>query len=259
MAAAAVAFLAGRRTDALTLRGQLQAVEAQAMLDAALQQTVVLLANRQPRQVVPATAQLAVRRGRGPGPVRAGDRQDRSQCRRGSDAARPAAGARPRRGPRRRVGGRDPGLARRQSAQARARGRGPRLSRRSDRGRQVRRTGRSPIRPSCSTCRRSTRPRGRCSSPTSPIYSGAAAPDARQAAGPVREAIEIARGLQKDEPEDGLKRAGGDQTDDAGGSASAGASASEHGRRRAEGPAGGWRAPCRSPMTGGERDESSRQ
>ena len=53
MAAAAVAFLAGRRTDALTLRGQLQAVEAQAMLDAALQQTVVLLANRQPRQVVP--------------------------------------------------------------------------------------------------------------------------------------------------------------------------------------------------------------
>ena len=54
MAAAAVAFLAGRRTDALTLRGQLQAVEAQAMLDAALQQTVVLLANRQPRQVVPA-------------------------------------------------------------------------------------------------------------------------------------------------------------------------------------------------------------
>ena len=54
MAAAAVAFLAGRRTDALTLRGQLQAVEAQAMLDAALQQTVVLLANRKPRQVVPA-------------------------------------------------------------------------------------------------------------------------------------------------------------------------------------------------------------
>ena len=53
MAAAAVAFLAGRRTDALTLRGQLQAVEAQAMLDATLQQTVVLLANRQPRQVVP--------------------------------------------------------------------------------------------------------------------------------------------------------------------------------------------------------------
>jgi general secretion pathway protein K len=53
MAAAAVAFLAGRRTDALTLRGQLQAIEAQAMLDAALQQTVTLLANRQPRQMVP--------------------------------------------------------------------------------------------------------------------------------------------------------------------------------------------------------------
>jgi hypothetical protein len=53
MAAAAVAFLAGRRTDALTLRGQLQAIEAQAMLEAALQQTVTLLANRAPRQQVP--------------------------------------------------------------------------------------------------------------------------------------------------------------------------------------------------------------
>ncbi len=53
MAAAAVAFLAGRRTDALTLRGQLQAIEAQAMLEAALQQTVTLLANREPRQTVP--------------------------------------------------------------------------------------------------------------------------------------------------------------------------------------------------------------
>ena len=53
MAAAAVAFLAGRRTDALNLRGQLQAVESQAMLDAALKQTVALLVNRQPRQTVP--------------------------------------------------------------------------------------------------------------------------------------------------------------------------------------------------------------
>lgn len=53
MAAAAVAFLAGRRTDALTLRGQLQAVEAEAMLDAALRETVAVLANKTPRQVVP--------------------------------------------------------------------------------------------------------------------------------------------------------------------------------------------------------------
>ena len=53
MAAAAVAFLAGRQSDALSLRGQLQAVEAQAMLDAALQQTVVVLANRTERQIVP--------------------------------------------------------------------------------------------------------------------------------------------------------------------------------------------------------------
>ena len=48
MAAAAVAFLAGRQSDALSLRGQLQAVEAQAMLDAALQQTVAVA--RQPHR-----------------------------------------------------------------------------------------------------------------------------------------------------------------------------------------------------------------
>ena len=54
MAAAAVAFLAGRQTDALALRGQLQAVEAQAMLEAALQQTVAVVVNRKPR---PARAQ----------------------------------------------------------------------------------------------------------------------------------------------------------------------------------------------------------
>lgn len=57
MAAAAVAFLAGRRTDALTLRGQLQSVEADAMLSAALRETVVVLANRTPRQVIPAQLQ----------------------------------------------------------------------------------------------------------------------------------------------------------------------------------------------------------
>jgi general secretion pathway protein K len=53
MAAAAVAFLAGRRTDALTMRAQVQAVEAQAMLEAALQQTVALLVNRSGRQPIP--------------------------------------------------------------------------------------------------------------------------------------------------------------------------------------------------------------
>lgn len=53
MAAAAVAFLAGRRTDALTMRGQLQAVEAEAMLDAALRETIAVIANKTPRQVVP--------------------------------------------------------------------------------------------------------------------------------------------------------------------------------------------------------------
>jgi general secretion pathway protein K len=53
MAAAAVAFLAGRRTDALTMRAQVQAVEAQAMLEAALQQTVALLVNRSGRRPIP--------------------------------------------------------------------------------------------------------------------------------------------------------------------------------------------------------------
>ena len=53
MAAAAVAFIAGRQTDALALRGQLQGVEAQAMLEAALQQTVTVLNNRESRQRVP--------------------------------------------------------------------------------------------------------------------------------------------------------------------------------------------------------------
>jgi general secretion pathway protein K len=60
MAAAAVAFLAGRRTDALTLRGQLQSVEADAMLNAALQETVAVLANRTPRQIVPPQLQWTV-------------------------------------------------------------------------------------------------------------------------------------------------------------------------------------------------------
>ena len=53
MAAAAVAFLAGRQSDALSLRGQLQAIEAQAMLDAALQQTAAVLVNRTERQMIP--------------------------------------------------------------------------------------------------------------------------------------------------------------------------------------------------------------
>ncbi|MGD9510347.1 MAG: hypothetical protein AB7I59_30990 [Geminicoccaceae bacterium] len=60
MAAAAVAFLAGRQTDALTLRGQLQSVEADAMLNAALQETVAVLANRTPRQIVPPQLQWTV-------------------------------------------------------------------------------------------------------------------------------------------------------------------------------------------------------
>ena len=251
MAAAAVAFLAGRRTDALTLRGQLQAVEAQAMLDAALQQTVVLLANRKPRQVVP--AQLSWRFGEVAVQVRFEQETGKIDLNAAGEpaAACPAAGARPRRGPRRRAGGRDPGLARRQSAQARARCRGPRLSRRVARGRRVQRTGRSPTPPSCSTCRRSTLPCGRCSSPVT-VYSGAAAPDARQAAGPVRQAMrDRARPAEGRAERTGTKPASDDATGDgAGGQLARRPAPARSGTR-----GGGWRArrewraPCRGAMT----------
>jgi len=53
MAAAAVAFMQARQSDSLALRAQVQAVEAQAMLEAALQQTAALLANRSSRQTIP--------------------------------------------------------------------------------------------------------------------------------------------------------------------------------------------------------------
>jgi general secretion pathway protein K len=53
MAAAAVAFTQSRQSDSLALRAQVQAVEAKAMLEAALQQTAALLANRTSRQTIP--------------------------------------------------------------------------------------------------------------------------------------------------------------------------------------------------------------
>lgn len=53
MAAAAVSFLEARQSDGLALRAQVQAVEAQAMIEAALQQTAALLANRASRQPIP--------------------------------------------------------------------------------------------------------------------------------------------------------------------------------------------------------------
>lgn len=53
MSAAAVAFLEARRSDRLAFYAQAQAVEAEAMLDAALQQTAALIANRSSRQIVP--------------------------------------------------------------------------------------------------------------------------------------------------------------------------------------------------------------
>lgn len=54
MAAAAVAFLEARRNDGMAMRAQVQAVKAEAMLEAALQQTAALIANRSERQVIPA-------------------------------------------------------------------------------------------------------------------------------------------------------------------------------------------------------------
>lgn len=53
MAAAAVAFMGARQSDAVTLRAQAEAVQAEAMLHAALNQTVALIANKTSRQVVP--------------------------------------------------------------------------------------------------------------------------------------------------------------------------------------------------------------
>lgn len=61
MAAAAVAFVGARRSDGLATRAQVQAVEAEAMLQSALQQTAAILANRTGRQIVP--PQLAWRFG----------------------------------------------------------------------------------------------------------------------------------------------------------------------------------------------------
>jgi general secretion pathway protein K len=53
MAAAAVSFVEARQSDGLALRAQVQAVEAEAMIEAALQQTAALLANRASRQPIP--------------------------------------------------------------------------------------------------------------------------------------------------------------------------------------------------------------
>jgi general secretion pathway protein K len=53
MAAAAVAFIGARRSDAITMHAQVEATRAQAILQAALQQTGALLANRTPRQIIP--------------------------------------------------------------------------------------------------------------------------------------------------------------------------------------------------------------
>ena len=61
IAAAAVSFVEARQSDGLALRAQTQAVEAEAMLESALQQTAALLANRTGRQQIP--RQLAWRFG----------------------------------------------------------------------------------------------------------------------------------------------------------------------------------------------------
>ena len=228
MAAAAVAFLAGRRTDALTLRGQLQAVEAQAMLDAALQQTVVLLANRQPRQIVPAQLNwrfgevaVQVRFEREAGKIDLNAAEDRMlralPMALGLDEDRAAALADAVQDWRD-----DNQLKLELGAEDRDyRGGSSVASGAADRPfanpaellylPAVDRTAWALLQPYLT------------------IYSGAGAPDARQAAGPVRQAIEIARGLPQDEPDEGLDPAGGDRTDDAAESASAEVSSAEEG------------------------------
>ncbi len=210
MAAAAVAFMAGRRTDALTLRGQLQAVEAQAMLDAALQQTVVLLANRRPRQVVP--PQLTWRFGEVAVQVRFEQETGKIDLNAaenrllralplalGLDENRAASVADAIQDWRD-----DNQLKLELGAEDREyRGASPVASGAADR--PLANPAELLYLPSVDPAMWALL------QPFVTVYSGAAAPDPRHAAGLVRQAIEIARGLPKDEQKDGQKSASDDE------------------------------------------------
>jgi general secretion pathway protein K len=208
MAAGAVAFMAGRRTDALTLRGQLQAVEAQAMLDAALQQTIALLANRQPRQTVPpqlgwrfGEVEVLVRFERETGKIdlnAADDRMLRAlPLALGVDETRAAALA-------------DAVQDWRDDNQLRLE---LGAEDRDYRGRSSAATG-AADRPFANPAELRYLPgvdpvTWAMLQPYLTVYSGATAPEPQHAAGPVRQAIEIARGLPEDEPAGGRDPAQG--------------------------------------------------
>jgi general secretion pathway protein K len=201
MAAGAVAFLNGRRTDALTLRGQLQAVEAQAMLDAALQQTFVLLANKTPRQVVP--DRLSWRFGDVAVRVRLEQEAGKVDLNRGQDrilrALALAVGL-----DEERAGALADAIQDwRDDNQVKLK-----LGAEDQdyRGEAAGITG-AADRPFADPAElRYVAGMDRAAwallQPFVTVYSGAADPDVREAAGPVRDAVEIARGLEQEEPEE---------------------------------------------------------
>jgi general secretion pathway protein K len=225
MAAAAVAFLAGRQSDALTLRGQLQAVEAQAMLDAALRQTIVLLANREPRQSVP--DRLVWRFGEVAVQVRFEDEAGKVDLNAAEDRLLRALSL---------ALGLEEGRAEALADAVQDWRDENQLT--LDFGAEDREYRSSSTVTSGAADRPFAHPAElrylpsidpaawALFQPHLTVYSGSQSPDARRASGPVRRAMEIARGLPEDEPEQGQPEAREDASERSGDSSSSDSSGS---------------------------------